>query len=411
MIFRRGPETSHYDRGTLSRKGKVVRAFCKSSFLLLPALVTGAASADVSQVFFVHGANVDAESAHQWGSVIAKGLYLNGAKMEFHVIDWESDIGQSWNYHANVSNAFVSASRLANYVSGFPGRKVVIAHSLGTVVAASAIQDHGMSVDKFIMLNSAIPSEAFDPSLADYSPSNHLVHEAWRGYTSRCWTARWHELFADDPNDARGKLTWKGRFAQVLPVAVNFYSSGDEVLELYTDAQNPSWYDGVSPSGNWGDRFSWHKQEIWKGRKSLLGLIGTTDWSGWGFKTGLLGLMAEWSADEANAVTDFGVFRTNTVFNPHPESIANPANSRAIIDTHLAQGIPALSPPTGRTRFNDWIMPSFDMNDMQYKVNGWPRGQEYGDLSFRFLHSDIKNVAFFFVHQVFRKIVEVGGLR
>lgn len=39
----------------------------------------------------------------------------------------------------------------------------------------------------------------------------------------------------------------------------------------------------------------------------------------------------------------------------------------------------------------------------------WPRPDD-GQLGGRFLHSDIKNVAYFFVHPVFRKIVEVGGL-
>jgi hypothetical protein len=32
--------------------------------------------------------------------------------------------------------------------------------------------------------------------------------------------------------DDRAKLGWPGRFADVASVAVNFYSTGDEVLEL-----------------------------------------------------------------------------------------------------------------------------------------------------------------------------------
>lgn len=79
------------------------------------------------------------------------------------------------------------------------------------------------------MFNSAIQSEAFDPSLADDSPESRLVHDAWTGYTNACWTAKWHELFAD--GEARSQLMWKGRFSAVVPVAVNFYSSGDEVLD------------------------------------------------------------------------------------------------------------------------------------------------------------------------------------
>ena len=153
----------------------------------------------------------------------------------------------------------MTASRLAPYVNSIPGRRVVIAHSLGTMVAAAAIQDYGMQVEKLIMLNSAIPAEAFDPSLADATPENKLVHDNWTGYTNTCWAALWHQLFPSD--DSRSKLTWRGRFAAVVPIAVNFYSSGDEVLELYPNAHNPAWYNGLSPSGNWGDRYSWHKQD------------------------------------------------------------------------------------------------------------------------------------------------------
>lgn len=382
--------------------------FFRIIFPILALVGRWTANAEKTNVFFVHGANVSGQDARAWASEMFKRLWQSGAQMEFYPISWESDIGPSYNYQVNVSNAFVTASRLAPIISQVSGRKVVIAHSLGTMVIAAAIQDYGLEVDKFIMLNSAIPSEAFDPSLADHSPSNHLVHADWTAYPSKCWASRWHEFYNSDATDARGKLTWKGRFSRVCSVAANFYSSGDEVLELYTNKQNPAWYNGVSPSGNWGDRYSWHKQEIWKGRKSLLGFMGTTEWSGWGFRTkGLLNSRV-WSAEDANAVSDFGVFATNTVFTIYPESMTNPANPRLVIDAHLAQGIPALSPPTGRTRFNNLVMASFDMNAM--KPANWPRTDEHpqGD---GFLHSDIKNVAYFFNHAVFSKIVEVGGLK
>ena len=100
---------------------------------------------------------------------------------------------------------------------------------------------------------------------------------------------------------------------------------------------------------------------------------------------------------------------TNTVFNPYPVSITNAVATRLETDFHLAQGIPALSPPTGRTDLSDVNVTSFDINTPQFMANTWPRPND-GQLGGRFLHSDIKNVAYFFVHPVFRKIVEVGGL-
>ena len=369
-------------------------------------MVPLAVMAEKANVFFIHGANVSEQDARAWASEMFKRLWQAGANMEFYPVAWESDIGPSYNYQVNVSNAFVTALRLAPYVNSISGRKVVIAHSLGTMVAAAAIQDYGMQVDKLIMLNSAIPSEAFDPSLADEDSSNKLVHNDWVGYTNTCWAANWHKLF--DDYDARSRLTWRGRFASVVPVAINFYSSGDEVLELYPHSQNPSWYNGVSPSGNWGERYAWHKQEIWKGRKSLLGFMGTTEWSGWGFKENALGIRV-WSAEDANAVMDSSVFVTNTVFNPYPISITNAVATRLETDFHLAQGIPALSPPTGRTKFRDELMPSFDMGS--YRSENWPTGNRDPELQFRWLHSDVKNMAFFFTHTLFEKIVEVGGLK
>lgn len=385
----------------------------RKCFALLCLLLTAqfVCRAEKTSVFFVHGANVSERDARAWADEMFKRLWQAGAQMEFFPVAWESDIGPSYNYQVNVSNAFVTARHLSAIVGETQGRKVMIAHSLGTMVVAAAIQDYGMAVDKFIMLNSAIPSEAFEPSLADYSPDNHLVHAEWCNYPSRCWAARWHEFYAGDANDARGRLTWKGRFANVKPVAVNFYSSGDEVEEIYEDSQNPAWYNGFSPSGNWGDRYSWHKQEIWKGRKSLLGFIGTTDWSGWGFRTKALGLVKAWSESEAAAVVDFSVFRTNTVFDLYPQSIANAVNPRLVIDAHLAQGIPALSPPTGRTNLTQYGIPSYDMNSAEFMPNGWPRKEDGNELAMRWLHSDVKNVAYYYTHMLFRRIVEIGGLR
>ena len=390
---------------------QICRRLAATLLAFAAVLLPLAARAEKANVFFIHGANVSEQDARAWAAEMFKRLWQAGANMEFHPVAWESDIGPSYNYQVNVSNAFVTASRLAPYVNSIPGRRVVIAHSLGTMVAAAAIQDYGMQVEKLIMLNSAIPSEAFDPSLFNPDPQNHLVHDDWMDYTNVCWTARWNELFA--ANDSRGQLTWRGRFANVASVAVNFYSSGDEVLEIYTTSHNPSVAAGVNPSGHWGDRYSWHKQELYKGRRWLLAFMGTTHWSGWGFRMHESGYRM-WYPQQANAVQDVSVFSTNMVFNPYPSSIMNPSQSRLEIDSHLAQGIPALSPPTGRTRFRDDLIQSIDMNTLAFKPNGWPRppaavGSD--DLGDNWLHSDIKDVAYYYTHKVFQKIVEVGGLR
>ena len=66
-------------------------------------------------------------------------------------------------------------------------------------------------------------------------------------------------------------------------MAVNFYSPKDHVLELF-----PTNVIGVTDGyENWDqmfERYSWQKQELWKGRKGVLARMGTTDWSGWGIR-------------------------------------------------------------------------------------------------------------------------------
>ena len=209
--------------------------------------------------------------------------------------------------------------------------------------------------------------------------------------------------------DARHNLTWRGRFSGITPICENFYSSGDEVLELYEDAHNPAWYNGLSPSGNWGERYSWHKQEIWKGRRSLidLSIFGPSDWSGWGFKKS--GIFNEWSVAEANAVTDPHVFATNTVFNPTPESITNATATRLETDEHLALGIPALSPAAGRTNLSQIDIPSHNMNEY-VDPDEWPVVGRNPELQGKWLHSDLKSVAFLFTHALFETIASEGGL-
>lgn len=110
-------------------------------------LAACACRAEKTNVFFVHGANVSAQDARVWASEMFKRLWQAGAQMAFCPIAWESDIGPAYNYQVNASNAFVTARRLAPLIQQAEGRKVVIAHSLGTMVVAAAIQDHGLKVD------------------------------------------------------------------------------------------------------------------------------------------------------------------------------------------------------------------------------------------------------------------------
>ena len=88
-------------------------------------------------LIFLHGVNVTTSSAEQWGDILFKRLWLSGSRARFYNVDWRGDIGSDANYHQNASNAFVIASQMASTIGAIPGEKVVMAHSLGNLVASS----------------------------------------------------------------------------------------------------------------------------------------------------------------------------------------------------------------------------------------------------------------------------------
>ncbi|MBR3085468.1 MAG: hypothetical protein IKH04_03600 [Kiritimatiellae bacterium] len=100
------------------------------------------------------------------------------------MVTWRGDEGTGADYYLNVENAFATAPYLASLVNSVQGEKVILAHSLGNTVVSSAMQDYGMQVGKYFALNSAVASEAYDPSLADTSTNSPLLSRMWTGMNS-----------------------------------------------------------------------------------------------------------------------------------------------------------------------------------------------------------------------------------
>lgn len=228
---------------------------------------------------FVHGANVTQDGARGWASEIFKRMWQSGMTAKFTAVTWRSDIGSDANYQENVSNAFFTASVIAQQIKELPGAKVLMAHSLGNMVCSSMIQDYELVPDCYLMCNSAVPAEAYDSDQFLRVPQ--LVHPEWMEYPKNSWASSWYWLFSNEPNDDRRLLGWPGRFSNVAQYAINFYSTGDEVLELAGNNNVHTW-TGISDS--WGHH-SWHKQELFKGR----GGIGGTSWSGWNIDENIFG--------------------------------------------------------------------------------------------------------------------------
>ena len=370
----------------------------------------------VKRLVFLHGADVSEDDAGKWGDQLFKRLWLSGADVDFYNVDWRSDMGLTGaNYQQNASNAFEVASRVVSTIAAIPDPKVIMAHSLGNMVVSSMIQDHGLSVSKYLMCNSAVPAEAYDASLSLRVPQ--LVHPEWEDYPTNTWTASYHSLFDELPTDDRRLLGWPGRFADVARYAVNFYSTGDEVLELSVD-NDIGVLTGVITSFG---QYSWHKQELFKGR-AVLGTEhwGATQWSGWGFQKKLIPTMTfpvqvrKYTVEQA-ADLSLEQLRADPVFDPYPLNITNSVMPLLVRAAHLTQGVPALTPPTGSTRLGNVLGDNryFDENvnngeDGIIKPHNWPARSSYG---MRWLHSDMKDVAFWYNYRLYDKFIEVGGLK
>jgi len=386
-------------------------------------------------VIFLHGFNVNAEEAREWHSEMFKRLWQSGADARFHGVTWRGDIGllNGFHYHENVVSAFETAPHLTNYVNSLSGEKIVMAHSLGNMVVSSAVADWNMSVGKYFMLNAAVASEAYDSSMWNDVPdvSNRLVHDDWRSYTNVCWSAKWHGFF-DPATDTRGELTWKGRFASVLSSTsvYNFYSSGDsansgdgdELFELLD--KTPTFAAGITSSKG---RYAWQKQETHKGRGALD--PAGTSWAGWG---GAFNFMYQppcvtstWSGVSGPGMmstqngtpnpppsqTEYTLFSElgeHPVFLRSPSEMFSSNITSAARNELLAKGIPALSPAAGKTAVFDENR-AFNMNTAFKPENGaWGRNHE--DYEKRWLHSDMKDMAFFYTHNLFDKLVKEGSL-
>lgn len=194
-----------------------------------------------ANVVFVHGYNVHPSEAWDWAQAMFKRLWWCGMDAGFTAVLWRGNESQVWvpgkncyatiNYHQNVLNAFCTADDFADSVNCLPGaRKYMIAHSLGNMLVSAARQFGGLEYEKYLMLNAAVPVEAYDPTGGVTDVSKFCMTPGkWRPYPERVRASHWYELFLDDPGDARQTLTWKGLFKDV-DKTVNFYSTKDEVV-------------------------------------------------------------------------------------------------------------------------------------------------------------------------------------
>ncbi len=390
---------------------------------------------NLKNVVFIHGFNVSEQEARGWHAEMFKRLWQTGCNSRFHAVTWRGDVGfpNGMFYHSDVNNAFLSASAFSSYVSGISGETTLMAHSLGNMLASSAIQDCSLSVKNYFMLNAAVPAEAYDEKQWNTNAvQNYMLHPDWDHYEPRTWCSVWFTKF-QNPADDRSTLTWKGRFKDVFlrTSLYNYHSGteishGDEVLEI--SKKRPGLLDELHYSFPWtieAGHFAWQKQELGKGRLSIDNwhLAGTT-WAGWGIKkkkiwyelpSGNGGgyVFVDIPASEANAMTE-AQLQSSPVFIRNPEKMFSSAISYSNQCEILAYAIPSLSAPAGTSQLNfsgfakDNDNRNIDMNTL--KINSsWPRNSSFFEK--RWLHSDIKVISLPHVFLLFNDFCTKGNIK
>jgi len=427
--------------------------------------------------YYIHGFNVSEPRARGSQSAMFKRLWWSGSNARFYGICWDGTplgeesvvFGRNCHYHNAVVNAFATAPQLATFLDAqaVGGRQnIVMAHSLGNVVAGSAICDHGADVAQCYLLNAAVAKEAYGDSAPndDMTPDGNFIYNQnegmfsllghdWREYPHETWASEWYQLFTNDVNDVRGKLTWRHRFADIQTHvdAFNFYSSTEDVLRIDTGytALISGFFDGGFHV------YSFQLQEVYKGKDSSLAdkAGGASDpYTGWGFttesdthiySTPLLDIQF-WPThpsyhrdqlgtnDLATRAAFREILKTDPLFVPNPPELFGTGGDTfagstvatcgftfnydlpdatvdiaavPIRDYLLAKAFPARTGALGSRLNTKWHLTdgNFNMADKYIKPGQWIRPDTYNE-TLEWRHSDMRDAAYVYVHKFFDKL-------
>ena len=169
---------------------------------------------------------------------------------------------------------------------------------------------------------------------------------------------------------------------------INCYSPTEDILANAT-------------VNGWGG--VWGAQELFKGTASLHFVPGNCE-GGWGYNdeyTNIAGILTDFA--KTNEFTNLELI-VNPLFRKLDNGIFHQTNSIAIAQTELnkvmSDAIPATSFAAGANDMGRGLK-SYNMHD--YMVTSWPRKDSDGKSVW--YHSDIKDVAYYFTHGLFEKVM------
>lgn len=376
---------------------------------------------------FIHGFNIDGRNARGWQSEIFKRLHVLGSKARFVGVTWHGAtgvkvLGGYTDYHQAVFNAFQTGDALPRALEFTKGADVtVVAHSLGNVVASQAIEAGGSGIRRYVLINAAVPLEAYDLKSVNDRQRFAMTERKWKNLGDpSTFAANWHGWFSPTPADFRGALKWGELFKNAAKIALNFYSPGDEVLE---DAEwdSPSILKLLFERGFNFSRGAWVTQELAKGasffESAAVAFLSRTQ-GGWGqsvyyWPTGSLPPSPDQTREPY-----FGYFLERDLFDADAAKASAKAANPIVKYDLLARALPAMSFAAAAHPISSGDTPdagpvlNFDLEAQGRSQGVWPTEghRESSDVG-RWLHSDFKNVALPFVHPMYKELINQASLK
>ena len=194
----------------------------------------------------------------------------------------------------------------------------------------------------------------------------------------------------------------------------NYYSTGDEVFH---EVANPPWL-----FAGWDESMAnccWQKQETLKGSAVLAG----TAYGGWGFHNWTVRELVQdiggishyedrtyrYSPEDAARMIADGSITNNPVFNRDFSPMFDHDASQDDQWLAVAKYVPAVSSAVGGMEMGR-VVNNVDMNKNSVD-GGVPRPNQWGRDSPGWQHSDMKDMAYFYVYKLYEQLIQKGGLK
>jgi len=365
---------------------------------------------------WMHGYFVSAIEARATYAEVFKRFFHAGLKGQFYGVSWFGDppdgtILPTPHYHQAVVNAFATAQDFAVFVEGLDGEVSIAAHSLGNLVAGSAIQDHNLTkFNKYFAIDAAVALEAYGQTEVD---EGMLTVDTWLDYwkytandsqgnpvmqDQKLLASEWYKLFENDvPVDNRKYLTWRNRLNQVPSNKVyNFYSSTEEVLRSYPGddiATVLGLLQNITALKEYLSISTWVKQEKYKGRSLTVNAGGVSSpFAGWSFssawKKGII-IKRHFTPEEAaNEISEEALSlepffaRDTSLFSHGLDNLTTPGNTgtapsdyvmKTVSGTGLKSYYTDNAPAQDRVKVKDWLLAE------AFPATTLPMGANYND--------------------------------